>query len=359
MGRVAYFLAGEGRGHATRARTVVQELLNNGHEVSIQTGDDGYQFLVECFCDTEGVAFFEMPVLHFIYKKRGKMKKVSPWKTFLAAARFYWKMGGEVKRLAECLGSFEPDVFITDFEPLAWRVARRLGKPVLTLDNQHFFRYVKHSQLPLYQWPFTWLIGLICALMCPSERAMLISKYVPDSYVRPRANLHMIGPLIRPEVKRFEASEEVGSGGFALAYLRPSIADEVLKCLHASGRRVRVYGLGERPADGNVSFEKTSGEGFARDLILSECVVASAGNQSIGECLYLRKPLFLIPEPGQMEQQINVTLARRFGAKGGTRHLCREMQRWLENPQPTSFPFVEEGPHIAVGYIEQYLPPVV
>jgi UDP:flavonoid glycosyltransferase YjiC (YdhE family) len=45
--------------------------------------------------------------------------------------------------------------------------------------------------------------------------------------------------------------------------------------------------------------------------------VASAGNQLLGEALYLGKPFLALPEVGQHEQAINVAWLERLGAGRG------------------------------------------
>ncbi|MFP4381117.1 MAG: glycosyltransferase family protein [Candidatus Sumerlaeia bacterium] len=355
MAQIAYALAGEGRGHATRARSIANALMEQGHRVVFLAGDDGFDFLSECFDDDSRITIIRIPSLHFAYSKRGKMKKVSIMGTITKVIGFLWDLREEVKNVIQEFKKidFDPDFFLCDYEPLAWRVARRLKKPLISLDNQHFFAFVRLAELPLHQWPFTFLIGITCFLMVPGKRACLISKFVPEAYIRKKKKVHMVGPLIRPEIQEYARSEE--QQDFVLCYLRPSVADHVIDVVQKTGVKAKVYGLGEKEAQGNMTFCATSADEFARDLARAEKVIGTAGNQLIGECLYLRKPLFLVPEPGQMEQQINAYLARRFGAKMARKNLPKRLDAFLKSSEQPEFPFSRDAVDITLQYLSEYI----
>jgi uncharacterized protein (TIGR00661 family) len=358
MANIAYTLAGEGRGHATRARTIADTLIQKGHRIAFITGDDGFDFISAKYADHPQVSIVRVPSLRFAYTGRGEMKRVSMPGTIRNSLVFLWNMRTEVDKALRALKDldFDPDFFLSDYEALAWRMARRLKKPVITLDNQHFFALVRLSELPLSQWPFTLLIGFTCFLITPQKRAVLISKFVPDEYIRERDNVHMIGPLIRPEIKNFAQTER--EEDFILCYVRPSVAGHVLDVVRRTGLEARVYGLGERPAEGRMSFHATSADNFARDLVRARKVIGTSGNQLIGECSYLRKSLYVIPEPGQMEQLINAYLARRFGAMMGRRRIEESLTEFLETNTRMDYPFEGDAVEKAITLLEKYIEPM-
>lgn len=362
MANIAYALAGEGRGHATRARTVSQALLEKGHQIVFLTGDDGYDFLHACYKDDPRVRFVQIPVLHFVFRNtrtlkrrnRGALKKVSPLRMAKSVLKFAWNMGGEAEKAARAMTEmgFDPDVVLTDFEPIGWRVARRMGKPLVTLDNQHFFYHAKLSMLPYRQWPFVMLIQFICFLMAPTKKAAIVAKFTPGDFTRENKNLYTIGPLIRPEIKE-AAAQYQEDGDFILCYLRPSVAEYVINALRNINLPTHIYGAGERPPEGNLTFCAVSATDFARDLVQSKMVITSAGNQTIGECFYLRKKMFAIPEPGQMEQEVNTWLACKFGAMGGRLGIEKKLRQFFEEARHLEYPFEgEDASQRAVEIIE-------
>jgi uncharacterized protein (TIGR00661 family) len=101
-----------------------------------------------------------------------------------------------------------------------------------------------------------------------------------------------------------------------LVYCRRTVPGNVIDALSGLEAEVRIYGLGAAPALGNLRFFEVSEANFIRDMASARCIVGSAGNQLIGEALYLGKPIFALPEHGQYEQEVNGHLLQRMG--GGT-----------------------------------------
>jgi uncharacterized protein (TIGR00661 family) len=118
-----------------------------------------------------------------------------------------------------------------------------------------------------------------------------------------------VGVLLRPEV--LNAKTEWGD--HLIAYLRREHCTGPLKALIRSQSKVTVYGLGERPPLGNVSFKPVDPFTFVEDLATSRGLISTAGNQLVGEALYLQKPVFAIPEEGNFEQHINAWFLRDSG----------------------------------------------
>jgi hypothetical protein len=119
-----------------------------------------------------------------------------------------------------------------------------------------------------------------------------------------------VGVLLHPKV----LSVKPGSGGHLTAYLRRFAPDGLLGVLGACGLPVRVYGLGQRPPLAGATFHEVSADGFLEDLATCEALVCTAGNQLVGEALYLGKPVLALPEPGNWEQRINAHFLRQEGA---------------------------------------------
>jgi uncharacterized protein (TIGR00661 family) len=111
-------------------------------------------------------------------------------------------------------------------------------------------------------------------------------------------------PLLEATVER---------GGHLLAYCRRAMPANVLEALRESPLEVRVYGLGARPDDGPLRFRPISEQGFVDDLASARAVVATAGNQLLGEVLFLGKPVLALPEAGQQEQRLNCQFLERLG----------------------------------------------
>jgi uncharacterized protein (TIGR00661 family) len=95
--------------------------------------------------------------------------------------------------------------------------------------------------------------------------------------------------------------------------MRKFASERLLEALNASGREVRFYGLGALPSLGNIHFFAIEERRFVEDLATSHALVTTAGNQLLGEALYLRKPILAMPEPKNSEQLIHGHLLAREG----------------------------------------------
>ncbi len=302
---------GEGRGHASRARAMI-ERLNSDHRIIVTTSHDALAFLRDNYPDDPQVEVHEIPGLKFHYS----VDKLDNIKTIRKGLSFWAARGKYVRQLLEKMQTWQPDLVVCDFEPLVPRAARKLGVPVLSLDHQHFMSTYDLTSLPgrLQRW--AWLMSWsIWAFGIRQDETVISSFYKPPL----RANcsyMTQVGPLLRPAVR----AQEPIVGGHLLSYLRRATPPRVLDLLAESPIPVRVYGLGEREPRGSITFCKIDEVTFLEDLASSQAVVAAAGNQLLGEALYFGKPVFALPELSHHEQCINACFLKQLGG-GDWRHL--------------------------------------
>ncbi|MEL6548201.1 MAG: glycosyltransferase family protein, partial [Myxococcota bacterium] len=57
--RILYGVVGEGMGHATRSRVVIEHLLAQGHQVHVVVSGRAHRFLTESFAEREGFSIDE------------------------------------------------------------------------------------------------------------------------------------------------------------------------------------------------------------------------------------------------------------------------------------------------------------
>lgn len=352
MPQIAYALAGEGRGHATRARTVADGLLKRGAEIVFITGGDALAYLGDLYRDNPRVRFIEIPVLRFGYSKKGHGQKVSLHRTAKSVLSYTLRMTKEIDRIAGELKklAFTPQILIADYEPLASRMSARLGIPLVTLDSQHYFAHARLKYLPKKLWAYSLLVKLTCWWMAPRKHVAIISKFVPAEFIRESEDVYSVGPLIRPELISTAASEQ---SDLILCYLRPSVADDVIDALRDHAAPVRVYGLGARLREGSVEFCEVSAAAFARDLLACRAVIGTAGSQLTTECLYLRKRFWAYPEPGQMEQEINAELARQLGVAVARKPIAENLRRFLAERAEPNYPPMQNGNERAADILMQ------
>ena len=305
MPRIFYSVAGEGRGHATRVRTLV-ERLRESCEIVLYASGDAYDLLTRAYHESD-VLVRPIPGLRFRYDRRGRLSSL---RTGVAAAKYLAALPSVAARLKVQMEREEPDLVITDFEPALPRAAQGLDIPFVSLDHQHFLVVSDFSDLPR---PIRRRVPMMRAVVSAYYRGQ--ADTIVSSFFHPPARTGYedstrIGVLLRPEVLEAVPS----CNGYLVAYLRRTVSNDVLDALDGAGMPVRVYGLGDPPPRGNLSFHPIHEQRFVEDLAGCEALISTAGNQLVGEALYLRKPVLAMPEPGNHEQTIHAHYLARSGA---------------------------------------------
>lgn len=301
--KIAYALAGEGRGHTTRALTLATGLIERGHEVVFFTCGDALDLLRERF-GQEAVHHLETP--RFVIVR----KRVSYIRTGMKGLGFL--LGHRRRRNAaiEQLRAWGPDALITDFEPTFAGVARRLGVPLISFNSQRFSTDAKLKHLLSRRQRLKLLpIKLMCRVFAPRPNLSLVSKGFNLESNKP--NAHLLGPMLRPE---FTHDAWRPAGTHAIAYLRHSVLHHLpALATHAQshGLTLKLYGHYPEDIPENVEIRPISNDGFIEDLVTADWIIQTAGTQLLGEVGCLGIPSLCFPEPAQVEQEINGVLATK------------------------------------------------
>ncbi len=305
MATIFYSVMGEGRGHAARARAVAQRLRDR-HRLVLFTSHDALKFLQTQFADDPEVEVREIPGLKFHYTAGG----IDNVKTIRLGLGFWLSMGRLGRRLDAAVEAEQPELVITDFEPLLPRAARRAGVPILSLDHQHFLSTYDLSSLPRelrdWAWRMSWSIWMFGIRQ---QRTVVSAFYKPPL----RANCQevtQVGPLLRDAV----AQREPTRGEHVLSYVRRATPPAVIDHLAALPLPVQLYGLGAQPPRGSVTFCEIDEQAFVDDLATCDAVISAAGNQLMGEALHFGKPVLALPERHHYEQRINACFVEKMGA---------------------------------------------
>lgn len=309
MAKIFYSMAGEGRGHAVRVRTLVDHLKGE-HELHLFAPHEAHDFLRRIYgpdSPDPSVRLERVPGLKFKYTG-GKLNLFgSIWRGLKYAA---WGLPQLVRFFRRRIQAERPDLILTDFEPALPRAALAERIPFLSVDHQHVLVACDLSSLPTelqwYAWWMGWAIRWHYAGQC---QGVMTAFYQPP--VKPGfEGLKLVGPIIRPEV----AAAKPVVGDYLVSYLRKTTPERVLDALVQSPWPVRIYGLGERPAQGPLTFHPIHEQKFVDDLAGCRAVVCAAGNQLLGESLYFGKPVLAIPEEIHHEQRINAHFLQEMHA---------------------------------------------
>lgn len=350
--KIAYALAGEGRGHAVRAISLAKGLMERGHEIDFFTCGDALGLLRETF-GPDAVHDLETP--RFVIVKN----RVSILRTGLASIRFFSKQRRRKKQFSKTLRSLNIEAVISDFEPTFPRVARKLKLPLISFNSQRFALDAKLDDvLTFCQRMKLFPIKTLCWFFAPKPQLSLVSKGFDLKPNKPTA--HMLGPMLRPE---FFPGAWRPTGTHAIAYLRTSVLQHLPAiAAHAKshGLSLKLYGHYPENVPDNVEIRPISNDGFIEDLLTADWMIQTAGTQLLGEAGTVSIPSMCIPEPGQVEQEINAILAEKTLPHVKVLHpkstSIQEMNTLLEKCRQTSNNLViESGQTQAVAIVDEFL----
>jgi uncharacterized protein (TIGR00661 family) len=305
MSKILYSLCGDGRGHATRVRTIV-EVLRQNNDIVIYAPWDAYDLLAPVYEGTE-VDVRRIPCLHLLYNSR---QKIHYWKTIWQGLSYLYQAPSLIRKLQEEIEREQPDLIITDYEPLLPRAVERYDVPHISLNHQHFLVACDLSSLPTYLRHHTILMREVVKRYTRNQDETIISSFYFPPLKPGYEYCTQIGVLLRPEI----IQAQIETKDHIVVYMRRYATPSVMAALRECGCEVRIYGLGALPSSGTLKFFDVDPYRFIEDLSTSRALVCTAGNQLVGEAFYLEKPVLALPEHGNYEQHINAHFVRESKA---------------------------------------------
>jgi uncharacterized protein (TIGR00661 family) len=299
--RILYGVFGYGRGHATRALSVLPHLRER-HEVLLLAGGDAYDALAPEH------PVVRIPTLRYEYGADGQRSLSRTLGENLKHVADVVFGGPEYREVARSAREFRPDVALCDAEPWSHAVAARLRIPRISFDH---FGVLAYSRPPIPWHDRLRSLRDVLAyrsLMGRPDRIIVSSFY--DAGGRD-ARVRFVGPILRAEV----LARRPTRGEHLLVYLNRGawqLTASVERALRALGLPVVVYGTDRRGDDGQLTFRAPSNGPFLDDLAGCRAVFSTAGNQLVGEALWFGKPMLVMPE-NTVEQRLNAAAVEALG----------------------------------------------
>ncbi|OGC43806.1 hypothetical protein A2Y85_01150 [candidate division WOR-3 bacterium RBG_13_43_14] len=304
MARIIYSLSGQGRGHSSRVTAVTEELRQRGHEVIFCCGATAQEVM-----QSRGEKVIPVPALqHFIEHDRVRVvasliynfdRITNPYRT--------------IRFLTLEFARFEPDLLISDFEYFSPRVAHRMNLPVLSFNHQQVVTETRYRIGLRHKLEAAMGSMVIRLISPPKPYHILLSSFAAHPLRNPHRTT-IVPPIIRPIVQKIRPD----IGDYILVYLnhQGSAALHLIHVLTKIRAKFILYNF-NRPSFADrfphLVFKPLSMDGFLEDLSTANAVICSAGFTLMSEALYLRKPLFVIPNGGVFEQTLNALFLRKYG----------------------------------------------
>ena len=314
MARILYGVQGDGFGHATRAHSVGQGLLDRGHDVRFVTNRRATTYLGGLFPER----VYDIFGLCCVYDQG----HVDIARTVIDNARSLSTHYRTCATLTRLFRRFRPDLVITDFEPFSAMLGRlRYGVPVVSLDNQHMLTHcacdhlTRHNTQRLLHYLAAY--GVIRLFFGGAKR------YLITTFAKAPVRYHpttLVPPVLRQAVYDCTPS----TGGYLLAYKGAGGEnDEMRRALQRCHRMpIRAYGFAPSGAEsgwltregrGHLSLRTFDTNTFLADLAGCAGVIATAGHSLVCEALHLGKPMLLVPVARQYEQVLNAHNIEKLG----------------------------------------------
>ena len=283
--KVVYGVSGEGLGHVFEAIEVVRRMRREGHVVKVLTyGDRAFACLAE-FSPTriEGIHLYFGPAGMSLVETARRNLKIVP---------FYLR---NWRRLMRELREFQPDAFVTAYEPLSMIASHLLGRPLVSMDNQNELLHIK---APKRANKFAYWLARLATWVCTFGARF----YVVKSFARPHQDddrVRFVSPIIQREIRELRPV----TGPHVLVYLTKENPG-LIALLKSMDGTFLVYCNNRVGEDGNLSY-RAQGATFLRDLGECRAIIGTTGFSLVADSIYLRKPFFGVPLRKQFEQTHN------------------------------------------------------
>lgn len=299
--RVLYGVVGEGMGHATRSRVVIEHLLTEGHTLRVVVSGRAFGFLHKTFAGRANIEVDEIAGLHMAYKGNAVAVGRSIAENLGKAPASILRNISAYVRL-----DFDPDLVISDFESWAYIFGLNHMKPVISLDNMQIINRCEHAD-EITADPDFKLAKAAVKVKLPGAHHYLITTFFRPPLRKGRTTL--VPPILRPEI--LAARREPGQ--HVLVYQTGTSNEALIPLLQSLPFEFRLYGMRRNEQLGNVRLCDFSEAGFIEDLRTAKAVVAGGGFSLMGEAVHLQVPMYAVPLDGQYEQVLNARYLAMLG----------------------------------------------
>lgn len=306
MAKIAYGIFGEGHGHSSRSRTIIEELRKR-HEIHLFAGGNAYQA-----CLKWDLPLTQIPILGFGLDKQGKLNY---FRTATSNISRLWQIRKAIHEVHRQIQKNGLDFAISDFEPVVSRAAHRSNVPCVCIDHQHI---LTNCNTGLKRSLNSTLFQIGCKRWNRHDKYYIITSFFPAPCLpKFSANTLVLPPVLRPEILDVNPRNE----DYFLIYQTYNDPATIALKLKDLPYKFRAFPRPQRESIGNVEYYPFSQEAFVESLANCRGIITNGGHTLITEALYLKKPVLSLPVPGQFEQELNGIKVAEMGVG-----LCQKLE---------------------------------
>ncbi len=311
MATILYGLAGEGMGHATRSKVVIQHLIDKGHDVHVVASNRAYHFLSNYFPNTTKIPGGRLKYEDNRLKKLGSLVENIKHEKGEGARK-------AVKVVKEIIKKEKVNLVITDYEPTVAHLAGMMNIkavmgikkiPLISIDNMHIISNCKIEVPKKYHKDYL-IVKYLDDLFVPPQN---VHSYLVTTFFYPeikRKKTKLIPSLIRKEVLETRPVDNT----HILVYQTSKSYTAMFDLLKKFNReKFIIYGFNVSKKDKNLTFKKFSENGFIEDLASCKAAITNGGFTMMSEAIFLHKPVLSIPIRSQFEQVCNALYLDKEG----------------------------------------------
>jgi uncharacterized protein (TIGR00661 family) len=302
--RILYGVVGEGMGHATRSKVVLEHLTGDSHQVKVVASGRAFQFLKRAFPDV-----VEIQGLTMQYRDGAFDRDASVLRNVLLSPKM---IAENAAAYFDHVRDFQPEMVFSDFDSFAHLYGKQHGVPIVSIDNQQVIHRCKHDKeiKEGLGFDFEATKAFVKAKLPGCDHYVITSFFFPKIREKFSHNTTLVPPILRKAVLDAKPSR----ADHVLVYQTSTSDQQLLPTLKKlKNRSFVVYGLRREAVEDNCVLKDFSEEGFLKDLASCRAVVTNGGLSLLHEAVYLGKPIFSVPVRHQFEQEMNARYIEKLG----------------------------------------------
>ena len=233
--RILYGVCGEGFGHSSRAGKVIEHLLKKGNEVLVVTYGQAYDVLKK-------YPVVRVPGLKMVFEKG----RLSTRKTIIDNLKEFLKDYKPFLNLKRRVEKFEPEICITDMEPLVPIISNWYKIPLISFDNQHRITHLKLNVPRKYAKDYLLAKGVVNRVVSRAE-AFIILSFAKQ---KTTGGVFVVEPLLREEIIKLKPEK-----GKKILVYQSRVNEDLIGVLRKIPEEFVVYGYEKEKKEGNLVFK--------------------------------------------------------------------------------------------------------